>query len=80
MAKSNAACGRDPQQVRGHRNFGAGAALVALGAIAPLAANAQVAPTSLPTPGTSGWQYSGTIYVWTPSVGGSTRFPADSEV
>jgi len=78
MAKSNAACGRDPQQVRGYRNFYAGAAMVVLAAIVPPAANAQGAPTGLPTPGTAGWQYSATLYLWAPSVDGSTRFPADS--
>jgi len=78
MAGSTAACGRDARHHRAFRNFGAGAALIALGALAPLAANAQVAPTSLPTPGTAGWQYSATLYLWVPSVGGSSRFPADS--
>ena len=78
MAGSTAARGRATRHERTVRNLGAGAVLIALGALAPLAANAQVAPTSLPTPGTSGWQYSATVYLWAPAVGGSSRFPADS--
>jgi hypothetical protein len=78
MAGKMEACERDARHDRAIRHFGAGAALIALGALVPLAANAQVAPTSLPTPGTPGWQYSATVYLWAPSVGGSSRFPADS--
>ena len=52
------------------------AAAVALGALVPSTAIAQVAPTSLPTQG-SGWQYSATIYGYLPSVDGTSSFPAD---
>ena len=52
--------------------------LLALAALAPIAASAQVAPTSLPMPGDPAWHYTATIYAYLPSVGGSSPFPADS--
>jgi len=52
------------------------AAAAFLGALAPSTGFAQVAPTSLPVPG-SAWQYSATIYGYLPSVSGTSSFPAD---
>ncbi len=52
--------------------------LLAVAALAPMAASAQVAPTSLAMPGDPAWHYTATIYAYLPSVGGSSRFPADS--
>jgi len=54
------------------------AAAALLGALAPSAGFAQVAPTSLPVQG-SGWQYTASIYAYVPSVDGTSSFPADGQ-
>jgi hypothetical protein len=50
------------------------AAVIASGALGPSLACAQTAPT---TPTAQTWRYTASIYVYLPSVGGSTAFPAD---
>ena len=53
------------------------AAAALLGALAPIGASAQVAPTSLPAQ-TPGWHYTFSIYAYVPGVDGTSRFPIDS--
>jgi len=53
----------------------AAAAALAIGALVPAFAFAQSAPAE-PAPGT--WRYGASIYVYLPTVAGSTAFPADS--
>ena len=48
-----------------------------LGAVLPMGASAQVAPTSLPSQ-RPGWNYTFSIYGYVPSVDGTSSFPVDS--
>ena len=50
---------------------------LAFGALVPAAAYAQAAPTEAMAP-TGAWHYTGSIYGYLPSLGGSTKFPVDS--
>ncbi len=54
------------------------AAAALLGALVPIHASAQVAPTSLPVQPT-GWHYTFSIYAYVPSVDGTSSFPADGQ-
>jgi len=76
IAKTPAPVPESPRWLRRSGSILAAAAL--LGALAPSAGFAQVAPTSLPVQG-SGWQYTASIYAYVPSVDGTSSFPADGQ-
>jgi hypothetical protein len=48
---------------------------LAAGALMPAASQAQTAPSAS---GADNWRYAATLYVYLPSIGGKTSFPADS--